>query len=80
MNNDTDAALLKKIGDLIAEEQAIYDRGMSGDNDRARLDEIHVELDRHWDLLRQRRGREEFGKNPDDATMRPASVVENYEQ
>jgi hypothetical protein len=41
---------------------------------------VEVELDRCWDLLRQRRAREEFGLGPDDTAARPAETVENYEQ
>jgi hypothetical protein len=44
------------------------------------LKTLQVELDRCWDLLRQRRALREFGDNPDDARLRPADVVENYEQ
>jgi hypothetical protein len=31
-------------------------------------------------LLRQRRALREFGKDPDRAAVRPASIVEKYEQ
>jgi len=37
-------------------------------------------LDQLWDLLRQRRGREEFGQNPDEAKARDAETVEKYWQ
>jgi hypothetical protein len=37
-------------------------------------------LDQCWDLLRQRRALREFGKDPDEAKVRPAKIVENYEQ
>ena len=33
-----------------------------------------------WDLLRQRRALREFGDDPDQARVRPADVVEKYEQ
>ena len=46
--------------------------------EKGKLDQINVELDRCWDLLRQRRGLREFGRNPDDAEVRPAKTVENY--
>ena len=45
-----------------------------------RLEAVKVELDRCWDLLRQRRAREEFGLEPDDASLRGAETVEGYEQ
>jgi hypothetical protein len=41
---------------------------------------VEVELDRCWDLLRQRRAREEFGQDPDDAQVRDADTVERYWQ
>jgi hypothetical protein len=40
---------------------------------------VRVELDRYWDLLRQRRGREEFGEDPDSASIRDERTVEGYE-
>jgi hypothetical protein len=49
-------------------------------DDRRRLDEVNVQLDRVWDLLRQRRAREEFGQDPDHTAERPAAVVEHYLQ
>jgi hypothetical protein len=47
---------------------------------QARLQEIKVELDQCWDLLRQRDARREFGQDPNKAKVRPASVVERYKQ
>jgi hypothetical protein len=41
---------------------------------------VEVELDQCWDLLRQRRAKEEFDQDPDDAEARSAGTVENYEQ
>ena len=46
----------------------------------ARLEQVHVELDRYWDLLRQRRAREELGLNPDFVALRDEKTVENFEQ
>jgi hypothetical protein len=37
-------------------------------------------LDQCWDLLRQRRALRGAGRDPDEAHVRPAKVVENYEQ
>jgi hypothetical protein len=48
------------------------------DAQRTRLTTINVELDQCWDLLRQRRALREFGRDPDEAEVRPAKVVENY--
>jgi hypothetical protein len=41
---------------------------------------VNRQLDRLWDLLRQRRAREEFGQNPDLTRERPAELVEKYLQ
>lgn len=46
--------------------------------EKQRLDKINLELDRCWDLLRQRRALREFGNNPDEAVLWPANAVENY--
>jgi Protein of unknown function (DUF2630) len=76
----TDETVLAKITDLVHEEQTVYGLDALTDHDHVRLEAIQVELDQCWDLLRQRRARREFGQNPDDAKVRPASVVERYEQ
>jgi hypothetical protein len=39
---------------------------------------LKTRLDQCWDLLRQRRARREFGEDPDQAQVRPGSIVENY--
>ena len=80
-----DAEVAAKIEELVAEEHRLGTRGPDDDNEaeedrRARLDAVKVELDRCWDLLRQRRAKEEFGLDPDEVAARPADVVENYEQ
>jgi len=74
----TDQTVLAHIEQLVAEEKKLYAKGAVSDAEKARLDKINVELDRCWDLLRQRRGLREFGRNPDEAEVRPAKVVENY--
>jgi hypothetical protein len=76
-----DKSLLSRIHDLVDEEKKLRagHRGLSGD-DRQRLDFVERELDQCWDLLRQRRAREEFGENPDDAKARSVDEVESYLQ
>jgi hypothetical protein len=74
----TDQAVLNQIGTLVDEEKQLWAKGDVSDEDKARLARIGVELDRCWDLLRQRRSLREFGKNPDEAEERPAKIVENY--
>lgn len=79
----SDASIGSRIEELVHEEHRIWEaegRNEATDGDRRRLAEIKVELDRCWDLLRQRRGLEEFGLDPSAARVRPDSVVENYEQ
>ena len=80
--SDTD--VMNHIEELVAEEHRLLDGAGKGSGlDPAaheRLREVRVELDRYWDLLRQRRAREEFGLDPDEASERPADVVEGYEQ
>jgi hypothetical protein len=39
---------------------------------------VEVELDRCWDLLRQRRARRSAGQDPDAARARDAATVEGY--
>jgi hypothetical protein len=74
----TDQTVLAHIEQLVAEEKKLYAKGAVSDAEKARLGKINIELDRCWDLLRQRRGLREFGRNPDEAEVRPAKVVENY--
>ena len=74
----SDQAVLAQIERLLAEEHRMYERGKLSDADRVRLGEITVELDQLWDLLRQRRALREFGKDPNEARIRPPEVVEKY--
>jgi hypothetical protein len=77
-NYTSDQAVLVQIERLLAEEHRMYERGKLSDADRIRLKEISVELDQLWDLLRQRRALREFGKDPNEARIRPPEVVEKY--
>ena len=72
----TDQNVLGHIERLVAEEHKLLHAPSAADRDR--LAKINVELDRCWDLLRQRRALREFGRDPDQAETRSASVVENY--
>jgi hypothetical protein len=78
-----DTQIASKIEELVEEEHRLGSAGHDDESEserRERLAEVKVELDRCWDLLRQRRAREEFGLDPDEAAARPADVVENFEQ
>ena len=74
----TDKNVLGQIEELVTEEKKLYAQGEMSDAERERLTQINVELDRCWDLLRQRRALREYGRDPDQAEVRPAKVVENY--
>lgn len=74
----TDKSVLNHIERLVTEEKELYAQSEMSDAQRTRLTTINVELDQCWDLLRQRRALREFGRDPDEAELRPAKVVENY--
>jgi hypothetical protein len=78
-----DSQIHATIEQLVAEEHELWQREAAGDatdDDRRRLQLLKVSLDQCWDLLRQRRALREAGREPDSATVRPADVVERYEQ
>jgi hypothetical protein len=74
----TDKTVLHHIEELVDEEKKLYTEHDMTDAQRTRLAAIDVELDRCWDLLRQRRALREFGRNPDEAKERSAKTVEGY--
>ncbi|MEJ3658301.1 DUF2630 family protein [Actinomycetes bacterium KLBMP 9759] len=78
-----DAQLHKRIDELVAEEHRL-ERGHAGrsltEEEQRRLGDLSVQLDRYWDLLRQRDARRRAGQDPDAAQERPAGVVEGYQQ
>jgi hypothetical protein len=78
-----DREIQDHIEALVAEEHRLFDsphEPSRTDAERVRLEEIRVQLDRYWDLLRQRRAREEFGADPESAHLRPGETVEKYWQ
>jgi len=79
-NESKDLPVLGHIDGLVKEEERLYAKGELTEDDRDRLAKIKVELDQCWDLLRQRRALREFGRDPDQAKVRPPNVVGNYEQ
>jgi hypothetical protein len=79
----SDADVSNMIESLVREEHELWEREAAGDAsdaDRRRLQEIKVQLDQYWDLLRQRRARREFGLDDEAAQPRRPDIVENYEQ
>jgi hypothetical protein len=75
--------ILARITAMVDEERGLREAVSSGRIDSSteheRLVELEQALDQCWDLLRQRRAKAEFGENPDEARVRPASEVEGYE-
>jgi hypothetical protein len=82
-----DQSILSRIEALVDEEHALIAREQDDavreqalEADRQRLEDVSVELDRCWDLLRQRRARRDAGADPDQASAREAGTVEKYLQ
>jgi hypothetical protein len=69
-----DTRISEHIEQLVAEEHRLYDAHSEGEGlgpaEHERLERIKLELDKYWDLLRQRRARERAGLDPDDAWTR----------
>jgi hypothetical protein len=79
----SDAEISSSIDELVQEEHRLWEaesRGEAGEAERRRLAEVKIALDQCWDLLRQRRALEEFGRSPDSAEVRSEGVVERYQQ
>jgi Protein of unknown function (DUF2630) len=83
----SDESIAARIERLVAEEHQLRSREEADskkaeqlDEDRDRLRSVEVELDRCWDLLRQRRALRDAGANPDNARVREAGTVERYLQ
>jgi hypothetical protein len=71
------------IEQLVAEEHRLLEHGENGTltaEDRLRLESLEVQLDRFWDLLRQRRARTNAGQDPNVAHLRSEGTVEHYRQ
>lgn len=75
-----DAGVSDHIEALVAEEHRLLETASENPDHHARLEAVRVELDRYWDLLRQRRGREEFGLDPGSTSLRDEETVEEYKQ
>jgi Protein of unknown function (DUF2630) len=83
----SDESLAARIEQLVEEEHELRNREQAERDDagaladdKRRLDAVAVELDRCWDLLRQRRALRSAGGDPEDAAVRDADTVEHYRQ
>ena len=81
----SDESIAAHIEKLVAEEHDLRHREEADDDDtltadKERLRAVEVELDRCWDLLRQRRALRSAGGDPDEAHVRDESTVERYLQ
>jgi alpha-1,2-mannosyltransferase len=79
----SDEDIQARIKGLIEQEHDLRQRlgagAISSEVEHSDLARIEVELDQCWDLLRQRRARREYGQDPDEAAVRDAGTVENYQ-
>jgi hypothetical protein len=79
-----DKEILGHIDELIKTEHDLRSKLAAGQlstgEEHARLRATEEALDQCWDLLRQRRARQEFGEDPGETAPRPASEVEDYLQ
>jgi hypothetical protein len=79
-----DRTLFEHINELATEEEGLWEQAGDGGGldpaERARLEAIRVELDQCYDLLHQREARRSAVLDPNDAIVRPADVVERYQQ
>ena len=83
MNAVDDSTLRERIEGLVAEERRLLEDSVGKGPDDARhqrLQELKVELDQCWDLLRQREAHEEFRLDPENTSVRDENTVEGYEQ
>jgi hypothetical protein len=80
----TDDQIEIQIDLLETERESLREREGNADptleRDASRLEEIRIDLERLWDLLRQRRALREADQDPDLASERSAETVEKYWQ
>ena len=76
----SDDRVLKRIESLVEEERRLLGNQELPPPESGRLEDLRVELDQCWDLLQQRRAKAEFGRDPDEAEVRPPEVVEGYQR
>jgi hypothetical protein len=78
-----DQQVQNRIDELVQEEERLLhaheNQGLS-EEEHARLEQVRVQLDQFWDLMRQRRSLRQYGEDPDQASLRDPDTVEDYEQ
>ena len=79
VNSEGDKTVFARVNRLVSEEHELYRHKDLSEQDRQDLEQLKVQLDQCWDLLRQRQALREFGQSSDRAKIRPPEVVENYE-
>ena len=84
MSDESIAARIERLvteeHELRAREQADSPDPAALEEDKERLRSVEVELDRCWDVLRQRRALRDAGADPEQASARDAGTVEGYLQ
>lgn len=79
-----DNEVLGRIKSLMDEEHELRRKLAAGEltaaEEQARVKAVEEALDQCWDLLRQRRAKQDFGQNPDEAAVRSVREVEGYQQ
>jgi hypothetical protein len=79
-NQLPDGAVMTHIQKLTEKEQTLYLKSDLSDDDIKELHKVKAELDQYWDLLHQRVGLRDAGKNPNKAELRDEDTIENYEE
>ena len=78
----SDRGIHERISDLIEQERRLRDDLAAGrislDEEHTRLQDVEVQLDQCWDLLRQREALRNAGRDPENADVRPPGTVEGY--
>jgi Protein of unknown function (DUF2630) len=76
--------ILDQVRSLVDQEHELRTRVQDGElapeDEQQQLRRLERALDQCWDLLRQRRARQDAGQDPDEAVVRPADEVEDYQQ
>ncbi|MFL6117927.1 MAG: DUF2630 family protein [Catenulispora sp.] len=80
MADTNDAGIGARIKELVAEEHRLRSHPNPSGEDLAALKAAENELDQCWDLLRQRRAKEETGGDPAETKARSVPEVEGYLQ